>query len=36
VRVIVRPKNGDKGAALFDGLLEAQRCGFVRPRRRMV
>ena len=28
LRVIVRPRNGGKGAALFDGLLEAQRCGF--------
>lgn len=28
LRVIVRPKNGGKGAALFDGLLEAQRRGF--------
>ncbi len=28
VRVIVRPHNGGKGAALFDGLIEAQRCGF--------
>lgn len=28
LRVIVRAKNGGKGAALFDGLLEAQRCGF--------
>jgi glycosyltransferase involved in cell wall biosynthesis len=28
LRVIVRPKNGGKGAALFDALLEAQRCGF--------
>jgi glycosyltransferase involved in cell wall biosynthesis len=28
VRVLVRPKNGGKGAALFDGLLEAQRAGF--------
>jgi glycosyltransferase involved in cell wall biosynthesis len=28
LRVIVRQKNGGKGAALFDGLLEAQRCGF--------
>lgn len=28
LRVIVRPTNGGKGAALFDGLVEAQRCGF--------
>jgi glycosyltransferase involved in cell wall biosynthesis len=28
VRVLVRAKNGGKGAALFDGLLEAQRAGF--------
>jgi hypothetical protein len=28
VRVIVSPKDGGKGSALFDGLLEAQRCGF--------
>jgi glycosyltransferase involved in cell wall biosynthesis len=28
LRVLVRQKNGGKGAALFDGLLEAQRCGF--------
>ena len=28
MRVIVRPQNGGKGAALFDGLLEAQRYGF--------
>jgi glycosyltransferase involved in cell wall biosynthesis len=28
VRVIVRPGNGGKGAAIFDGLIEAQRAGF--------
>ena len=28
VRVLVRSRNGGKGAALFDGLLEAQRLGF--------
>jgi glycosyltransferase involved in cell wall biosynthesis len=28
LRVILRPTNGGKGAALFDGLLEAERCGF--------
>jgi glycosyltransferase involved in cell wall biosynthesis len=28
LRVLVRARNGGKGAALFDGLLEAQRCGF--------
>ena len=28
LRVSLRPKNGGKGAALFDGLLEAQRRGF--------
>jgi hypothetical protein len=28
LRVLVRAKNGGKGAALFDGLLEAQRAGF--------
>ena len=28
LRVFVRPENGGKGAALFDGLLEAQRHGF--------
>jgi glycosyltransferase involved in cell wall biosynthesis len=28
VRVLVRAQNGGKGAALFDGLLEAQRAGF--------
>jgi glycosyltransferase involved in cell wall biosynthesis len=28
VRVIVRAKNGGKGAAILDGLLEAQRAGF--------
>lgn len=28
LRVIVRPSNGGKGAALHDGLLEAQRNGF--------
>ncbi len=28
VRVLVRTQNGGKGAALFDGLLEAQRAGF--------
>jgi glycosyltransferase involved in cell wall biosynthesis len=28
IRVIVRPKNGGKGAAIFDGLIEAQRAGF--------
>ena len=28
VRVIVRAQNGGKGAAIFDGLLEAQRAGF--------
>ena len=28
VRVLVRAKNGGKGAALFDGLIEAQRAGF--------
>jgi glycosyltransferase involved in cell wall biosynthesis len=28
VRVLVRPKNGGKGAAVSDGLLEAQRAGF--------
>lgn len=28
VRVLVRARNGGKGAALFDGLLEAQRAGF--------
>ena len=28
LRVVVRPTNGGKGAALFDGLIEAQRCGF--------
>jgi glycosyltransferase involved in cell wall biosynthesis len=28
VRVLVRAKNGGKGAALFDGLLQAQRAGF--------
>jgi len=27
-RVIVRARNGGKGAAIFDGLLEAQRAGF--------
>ena len=28
VRVIVRPRNGGKGAAILDGLIEAQRAGF--------
>jgi glycosyltransferase involved in cell wall biosynthesis len=28
LRVLIRPKNGGKGAALFDGLIEAQRLGF--------
>lgn len=28
VRVIVRAKNGGKGAAIFEGLIEAQRAGF--------
>ncbi len=28
VRVIVRSQNGGKGAAVFDGLIEAQRAGF--------
>jgi glycosyltransferase involved in cell wall biosynthesis len=28
IRIIVRPKNGGKGAAILDGLLEAQRLGF--------
>ncbi len=28
VRVLLRSRNGGKGAALFDGLLEAQRAGF--------
>ena len=28
LRVIVRARNGGKGAAIFDGLLEAQRLGF--------
>jgi len=28
VHVIVRAQNGGKGAAIFDGLLEAQRAGF--------
>jgi glycosyltransferase involved in cell wall biosynthesis len=28
LRVIVRAKNGGKGAAIYDGLLEAQRLGF--------
>jgi glycosyltransferase involved in cell wall biosynthesis len=28
LRVLVRVNNGGKGAALFDGLLEAQRAGF--------
>ena len=28
LRVLVRVRNGGKGAALLDGLLEAQRCGF--------
>ena len=28
VRVLLRARNGGKGAALFDGLLEAQRAGF--------
>ena len=28
LRVIVRAKNGGKGAALFDGFVEAQRAGF--------
>jgi len=28
IRVLVRAKNGGKGAAIFDGLLEAQRAGF--------
>jgi glycosyltransferase involved in cell wall biosynthesis len=28
LRVLVRARNGGKGAAIFDGLLEAQRAGF--------
>jgi glycosyltransferase involved in cell wall biosynthesis len=28
LRVFVRPRNGGKGAAVLDGLLEAERCGF--------
>jgi glycosyltransferase involved in cell wall biosynthesis len=28
LRVLERPSNGGKGAAVLDGLLEAQRCGF--------
>ena len=28
LRVLVRARNGGKGAALFDGLIEAQRAGF--------
>jgi glycosyltransferase involved in cell wall biosynthesis len=28
LRVLVRARNGGKGAAIFDGLLEAQRLGF--------
>jgi glycosyltransferase involved in cell wall biosynthesis len=28
LRVFVRARNGGKGAAVLDGLLEAQRCGF--------
>jgi glycosyltransferase involved in cell wall biosynthesis len=28
LRVLVRPENGGKGAAVLDGLLEAQRAGF--------
>lgn len=28
LRVLLRPRNGGKGAALFDGLNEAQRAGF--------
>jgi glycosyltransferase involved in cell wall biosynthesis len=28
LRVLVRARNGGKGAALFDGLIEAQRSGF--------
>jgi glycosyltransferase involved in cell wall biosynthesis len=28
VRVLIRARNGGKGAAIFDGLLEAQRAGF--------
>jgi glycosyltransferase involved in cell wall biosynthesis len=28
LRVLVRARNGGKGAALLDGLMEAQRCGF--------
>jgi glycosyltransferase involved in cell wall biosynthesis len=28
VRVILRKQNGGKGAAVFDGLIEARRCGF--------
>jgi glycosyltransferase involved in cell wall biosynthesis len=28
LRVLVRTRNGGKGAALLDGLMEAERCGF--------
>jgi glycosyltransferase involved in cell wall biosynthesis len=28
LKVLLRPRNGGKGAALYDGLLEAQRAGF--------
>ena len=28
LRVLLRTRNGGKGAALYDGLREAQRCGF--------
>jgi glycosyltransferase involved in cell wall biosynthesis len=28
LHVLVRARNGGKGAAVFDGLIEAQRCGF--------